>query len=145
MSRDISWILVDEYLERYSGDKASDWRHNWLEFNCFSCMESETIRTIVIEIFHIKSFQTYDWIPFLKTRDFDLFSLANVSSMLLSTFSHYNGIHFFCNMYVLWSFSEPIIRMFGKEQFFGKRNPSISLISLYFQRSFSPVVWSPLG
>jgi rhomboid-like protein len=46
--------------------------------------------------------------------------IANVSSMLLSTFSHYNGIHFFCNMYVLWSFSEPVIRMFGKEQFYGK-------------------------
>ncbi|CAF1212315.1 unnamed protein product [Rotaria sordida] len=42
----------------------------------------------------------------------------NVSSMLLSTFSHYNGIHFFCNMYVLWSFSDPVIRIFGKEQFF---------------------------
>ncbi|CAF1254541.1 unnamed protein product [Rotaria sp. Silwood1] len=42
----------------------------------------------------------------------------NLSSMLLSTFSHYNGIHFFCNMYVLWSFSDPVIRMFGKEQFF---------------------------
>ncbi|CAF1633161.1 unnamed protein product, partial [Adineta ricciae] len=41
----------------------------------------------------------------------------NLSSMVLSTFSHYNGIHFLCNMYVLWSFHEPIVRMFGKEQF----------------------------
>lgn len=41
----------------------------------------------------------------------------NLSSMVLSTFSHYNGLHFFCNMYVLWSFSDPIIRMLGKEQF----------------------------
>ncbi|CAF1578297.1 unnamed protein product [Adineta steineri] len=41
----------------------------------------------------------------------------NLSSMLLSTFSHYNGLHFFCNMYVLWSFSDPIIQIFGKEQF----------------------------
>lgn len=39
--------------------------------------------------------------------------------MLLSTFSHYNGIHLLCNMYVLWSFSDPIIKIFGKEQFFG--------------------------
>lgn len=48
------------------------------------------------------------------------FSIANVSSMLFSTFSHYSGIHFLCNMYVLWSFTEPVIRMFGKEQFCGK-------------------------
>ncbi|UJR13349.1 hypothetical protein I4U23_000367 [Adineta vaga] len=41
----------------------------------------------------------------------------NLSSMLLSTFSHYNGIHFLCNMYVLWSFHEPIVKIFGKEQF----------------------------
>ena len=55
-----------------------------------------------------------------KTIFLNCFLLANLSSMLLSTFSHYNGLHFLCNMYVLWSFSDPIVRMFGKEQFFGK-------------------------
>ena len=51
--------------------------------------------------------------------------------MVLSTFSHYNGIHFLCNMYVLWSFSDPIIRIFGKEQFLGlslSLSPSLDLI-----------------
>ena len=53
--------------------------------------------------------------------------------MLLSTFSHYNGLHFLCNMYVLWSFSDPIVRMFGKEQFFGKLNR-------IFQRNFTDLI-----
>ncbi|OQV25937.1 Presenilins-associated rhomboid-like protein, mitochondrial [Hypsibius exemplaris] len=36
---------------------------------------------------------------------------------LLSIFSHIAPLHVFCNMYVLWSFADAAIHMFGKEQF----------------------------
>ncbi|CAF1421235.1 unnamed protein product [Rotaria magnacalcarata] len=71
------------------------------------------LNLIVLLSWRIKRFE-----PFLLKYFTSTPYKKNVSSMLLSTFSHYNGIHFLCNMYVLWSFSDPIIKIFGKEQFF---------------------------
>lgn len=38
-------------------------------------------------------------------------------SLFLSTFSHFSAFHLLANMYVLWSFSDPICNLLGKEQF----------------------------
>ncbi|KAI0978141.1 hypothetical protein GJ496_006472, partial [Pomphorhynchus laevis] len=43
---------------------------------------------------------------------------AHNASMLLSVFSHYSPMHLFCNMFVLWSFSDVLINLFGKYQFY---------------------------
>jgi len=61
--------------------------------------------------------------------------------MVLSTFSHYNGLHFFCNMYVLWSFSDPIIRMLGPEQFCGNRETQKKKHLLIISFSFQPYLF----
>ncbi|KAK2151383.1 hypothetical protein LSH36_365g04034 [Paralvinella palmiformis] len=45
------------------------------------------------------------------------FSKTPCLSMLLSVFSQRSLIHLTCNMVVLWSFSEPITRTWGREQF----------------------------
>ena len=55
-----SEFLVDEYLERCSRIKTSGWSNCRTEFDRFSCLESEQISTVVIEILYIESFQTYD-------------------------------------------------------------------------------------
>lgn len=39
--------------------------------------------------------------------------------MLLSTFSHFSGIHLAANMFVLHSFMAPAVHLLGKEQFLG--------------------------
>lgn len=37
--------------------------------------------------------------------------------MVLSTFSHFHALHLGLNMFVLYSFSTPIVHVLGKEQF----------------------------
>uniref|UniRef100_A0A8D0GEN0 rhomboid protease n=1 Tax=Sphenodon punctatus TaxID=8508 RepID=A0A8D0GEN0_SPHPU len=44
-------------------------------------------------------------------------SRALCSPMLLSTFSHFSFFHMAANMYVLWSFSNSIVTLLGREQF----------------------------
>lgn len=44
-------------------------------------------------------------------------STARCLPLLLSTFSHYSGLHLMCNMMALHSFTSPAIDLLGQEQF----------------------------
>ncbi|XP_014777461.1 presenilins-associated rhomboid-like protein, mitochondrial [Octopus bimaculoides] len=57
-------------------------------------------------------------------------SAAPCWSMLLSAFSQYNFMHLFTNMYVLWSFSNVALNLFGKEQFLAFYLSSATVASL---------------
>lgn len=59
--------------------------------------------------------------------------------MLLSTFSHYSGLHILANMYVLHSFSSGAVDRMGKEQFLGLYLSAgvISSFTSYMYKVFS--------
>ncbi|GAB1601128.1 presenilins-associated rhomboid-like protein, mitochondrial [Argonauta hians] len=57
-------------------------------------------------------------------------SAAPCWSMVLSAFSQYSFLHLFTNMYVLWSFSNVSLSLFGKEQFLAFYLSSASVASL---------------
>jgi len=67
----------------------------------------------VFILWRIPHFQQFMYKFFTATP----FSGATSLSLLGSMFSHVSLPHFCVNMYALWSFSDPIIRIFGKEQF----------------------------
>lgn len=71
----------------------------------------------------------------------------NLAPMILSTFSHQHWFHLFCNMYVLWSFADPIIERLGKHQFLAVYLSSgvISTWSSYVVRLLSRVNVASLG
>lgn len=52
-------------------------------------------------------------------------------SMFLSAFSQYSFIHMFTNMYVLWSFSNVALNLFGKEQFMAFYFSAATVSSLF--------------
>ena len=75
-------------------------------------------------------------VPFLQPLMYKYFS-ANPQMgnkglpMLLSAFSHISLLHLGCNMFVLHSFSDPIIHQLGKEQFVGLYLSSCVITSFF--------------
>ena len=94
----------------------------------------------VFGLWHIASLRTAMTKWFLSSPS----SGARCWSMLLSTFSHYSGIHLALNMYVLWSFSSAADRLFGREHFLafyltaGTLSSLASYVIKYFRRSHVP-------
>ncbi|GAU92206.1 hypothetical protein RvY_04318 [Ramazzottius varieornatus] len=71
------------------------------------------VNCVIFLLWQLRSLQ-----PFMRK-----YFLSNPTSnivgipLLASMFSHIAPFHLFCNMYVLWSFSDAALHMFGREQF----------------------------
>ncbi|XP_064638959.1 presenilin-associated rhomboid-like protein, mitochondrial isoform X2 [Lineus longissimus] len=72
---------------------------------------------------------------------------APLWSMVGATFSHYSFFHLAVNMYVLWSFSNIIGRVLGKEQFLGVYMTAgmVSSLFSYAAKTIRPSLIPSLG
>ena len=89
---------------------------------CLGCLEDSRIPTSHAQVCHPHCniiFQVCDCVYIFSCFTSNPGSRKLCLPMLLSTFSHFSGIHLAANMFVLDSFMAPAVHLLGKEQFLG--------------------------
>ncbi|OQR77879.1 presenilins-associated rhomboid protein [Tropilaelaps mercedesae] len=100
------------------------------------------LNTVVLALWHIPRFGRVMSRYFCHSA-----TSSNVLPMILSTFSHSSPVHFMCNMYVLYSFSDSVISLIGQEQFVATYLSAgvISSLASQFHQVARRMTFSSLG